>query len=481
MQDLQGKAAKGFAWRGISTVVLFVLNIFITIILMRYILPSDYGIVAKLIIVLSFCNIFVNAGFSQAIVQQETFTKENLSSHFNLILGIGFFISCIVFILSQSIANGFNTPEMVFPLRILAISLFLSSSILVHRASLHRKLKFKSIAIIDFISIVVSGIVAIYLAVKQYGFMAIVCQMFVLSIIQVILYWSMSNFRPIWAYLKKKDILKTSSFSGFLFLSETFNYLSDLLDQFLISLKFEQSILGLYNRSMSLIRSPIKLIPSSFQVVLFPLFSRLQESEKTTLDINQIYYRTSGIIALLFLPPLMLFYFFATPIVLFVLGESWMELIPFAKIISLTGMLYIFNIESSIFLAHGKSKEWMYMNLFDKGLIILSIFIGIQFGLIPLLYALLVSEFISRIIHLIVVQKRFEMNIHQYIKSVGSSLLLTILFVGIIVIAEMNIDPSNGQMIIILALSYFAFILFNYFTRSNQAAKDLRTFTQLLR
>lgn len=473
MQDLQGRAVKGLAWRGTSTILQFVFGILLTLILMRYISPEDYGLIAKLLIVLGLFNICLNLGFSQALVQQEEFNQKNLSSHFWGIMAVASLLSIILFFTSNLISVLYQESRLAFPFKLFSITLITGGSIIVHRSILFRELKFNKIAIIDIVSFIISGIVAIYFAITGYGYQAIVIQLILNNIIQTVFYWFLSAFKPK-IYFDIKHLVNTSSFSLYIFLNALIKFFADLLDQFLISIKFEQSVLGVYNRSVSLVKTGVKIFPSSVETVLFPLFSRLNETEEIESSIESIYYRVSSLMVLIFFPLLILFNLYAFEIVELIIGTEWLELIPYIKIISLTALLYVLNFEGSIFLSKGHSKEWMWLNGIDKFILITAVLVGINFGIIYLLWSILVAELITRILHLVTIYKMFKIDVLFYVKQLLLPFIGVLIYVGIIYFINLKVNPSKLILFLILSSSYLIYLCLNIIAPVNGAAIDLK-------
>jgi len=437
---------------------------------MRILSPDDFGLVAKIIIVLTAFNVFLDLGYSQAIIQQKDSTQKSLSSHFYLGAFIGLILGIILFISSSFISNYFHQPEIQFPLRLFTITLLTGGTVLIHRSILYKEMEFKKIAFIDIFSIIISGVIALYLAWNDWGFMAIVYQMFSNAMIQSILYWIISPFVPI-LYFKIVDIKKTSTFSFFIFLTEGINYLSNMLDQFLTAIYFSNVNLGLYNRSVSLIKNPANIIPSTNEAVLFPLFSKLNQTDSS--NDTEIFIRTSGVIAFLFTPLLFIYYFFAEYFVSFILGSKWIEIIPYTKVMALIAVLLVTKFGGSMLLAKAKTKELFYLNICTKTIIILATIIGIQYGIIPLLWSLLIAECINRILQMIVFNKFLELNIIQYLKQIIPPFILGFLFSSILFLLEPFL-PNSLWIFTILFLGYIAYILLISFFTKTQFSKDFR-------
>ena len=435
---------------------------------MRILPPEEFGIIAKILIVLTFFNVFLDLGYSQAIIQQKETTRASLSSHFYLGTFIGLLLGIILFVSSPFIARYFSTSELELPFKLFSITLFIGGTVLVHRSLLFKEMQFKKLALIDTSSLIITGIIAIYLAKTGFGFKAIVFQLFCNSILQAILYWSLSSFRPVYNF-NYSDIKKTSKFSSYIFFTELINYVGNILDQFLTALYFNNTTLGLYNRSISLIKNTSAIIPSTNEAVLFPLFSKLEQGSNTAQ--NEIYIRTSSMISFIFTPLLFIYFFFAEHFVQIILGQQWLDIIPYTKILSLVAILIVTRFGGSLLMSNEKTKELFYMNFVNKSIIIVAIIISIQFGLIQVLWSIFIAELLIRIFNLFVYKNLLGFNIKKYIQ-----LLLPPLIIGFVVAFSIYLlsllFPTSNWAVVPVLLIYTLYIFVSTFSLNTQYAKD---------
>ena len=444
---------------------------------MRILPPEDFGIIAKILIVLTFFNVFLDLGYSQAIIQQKNPTRRSLSSHFYLGSFIGIILGLILFLSSSFLANYFNSQEIGFPLKLFSITLIIGGTVLVHRTILLKEMQFKKLAIIDIASLTITGILAIYLAISGWGYLAIVIQLFSNSVIQAILYWIISSFRPS-LHFNYSDIKKTSTFSVFVFFSEIINYISNVLDQFLAAIYFNTNTLGLYNRSVSLIKNTASIIPATSSAVLFPLFSKIDSD--TNKDQNEIQIRSTGIISFIFTPLLFIYFFFTEQFVQLILGDNWLDIIPFTKILSLVSILIVTKVGGILLLSKAKTKELFYMNLANKTILIIAILIGIQFGLTQVLWSILIAEVIIRIITLLTIKNLLNFDIKKYIFTLIIPLIIGFILAFILFTLSQYLSLKNWIVIPVIIV-YCIYILFSIVLLKFQYAKDTKMiFTSLL-
>src|SRR5437763_1125433 len=99
-------------------------QLLIQIILARLLLPSDYGIIALIVIFISISQIFVQSGFATALIQKKEVTDSDYSSVFYLTLIAAFLFYLILFLAAPFIAVFYNQPLITSVLRVLGLTLF---------------------------------------------------------------------------------------------------------------------------------------------------------------------------------------------------------------------------------------------------------------------------------------------------------------------------------------------------------------------
>ena len=197
------RTLKGLYWSSIdifsSRLLSFLLLLFIT----RILVPADYGLIAMLTIFMSISQNIVDSGFGAALVQKQDRTDTDYSTafFFNLIVSVAVYF--ILYSFSGFIADFYNQPQLKEIVRIIGLSLIINSLSIVQRAKIMIDLDYRKQAIISFVSIIISGILALLLAYNNYGVWALVGQNLSMAMISALLLWIMSDWRPLFVFSVK--------------------------------------------------------------------------------------------------------------------------------------------------------------------------------------------------------------------------------------------------------------------------------------
>ena len=167
-------AIKGLKWSSIGTTGKALVQVVQISILTRYLPVDIFGLVAMALVVINFTNVFVEMGFTAAILHKQQATNKDFSSlfWFNIIISVLFYF--IIFFSSSSIADFYGELELKLILSILGSNIILLSIGRVNRTILQKNFKFKKIGIIELIASFSGLILSLILAVNNYGIYSII-------------------------------------------------------------------------------------------------------------------------------------------------------------------------------------------------------------------------------------------------------------------------------------------------------------------
>jgi len=333
--DIKRKVIKGLKWsfvdQFLSQIFFFVFSIFMA----RILSPTDFGVVSTVTIFTGFATLFIDMGFSIALVQKKDADDEHYSSVFWLNVIVGLLLYLLFYCIAPVLSFFFNQPQFTILVRVVSVSFIINSLTAVQSCILIKELKFKEKIIFNWISILIGYSVAFYLAFNNYGVWAIVWMTLITAIVNLILLWFSSGWYPKFLFNKNK-INELSTF-GFSVLGETsVNYWSRNFDNFIIARVLGSTQLGLYTRAYSLMLLPLRNISSVITKVMFPAFSKKQDDVPA---IKRYYLLIIKYIALLTFPAMIGLSLVSKEFVLFFFGNAWKGMIPVLSILSIVGAL----------------------------------------------------------------------------------------------------------------------------------------------
>ena len=173
---MKEKVAKGLFWKLLENGGAQGIQFVIAIILARLLSPSEYGVVGIIMIFITIANVFVQNGFSTALVQKKDADQMDFSSVCYFELAAALVLYGILYGAAGQIAAFYGIEELKPIVRVLAVVLFPGAVISVQTAYVSRTLEFKGLFLSTLAASVISGAVSIFLAWRGLGVWAMAGQ-----------------------------------------------------------------------------------------------------------------------------------------------------------------------------------------------------------------------------------------------------------------------------------------------------------------
>ena len=187
--NLKKKTVKGLYWSFLGQFTNYAVQFIVGIVMARMLTPEDYGITAIPAIFMSIALIFIESGFSSALVRKEYLTEHDLTTAFIYSSLVGLTCYLLLFFAAPLIATFYNIPVLIPLIRISALTFLWGPLVTPQNVILQRKLDFKTPARITIINRVISGLLGIYTAYIGYGLWALVITNLSSSLIGLIQTW----------------------------------------------------------------------------------------------------------------------------------------------------------------------------------------------------------------------------------------------------------------------------------------------------
>ena len=277
-ESLKHKAVNGVIWRvaeqGGKQLIYFV----ISVVLARLIMPDQFGMVAMLTVFTAIAGVFIDSGFSTALIRKTERTQADCSTvyWFNIIISVVCYL--ILFACSPLVAKFYEMPQLSAILRVSALGLVIGSVAGVHRTLLQADMDFKALTKFNLLGIIVSGAIGIFMAWLKFEVWALVVQGLALQVISSICVWYKVKWRP--SLIISRDSLK--EFFGFgskMLASSLLDTIYNNIYSIVIGKVYKASDLAFYNRGNSLAQMTSSLPTGILLSVTYPMLCKLQNNE----------------------------------------------------------------------------------------------------------------------------------------------------------------------------------------------------------
>lgn len=399
---LENKVKKSLLWSFLDQFVTQFVFILFSIYLARILAPSVFGTIGLVTVFTNFAIFFIDMGFGMALIQRKELHKDYFSTvfWFNVFVGVALYL--LFFFSAPLISSFYHLPELVMIIRILCLTFIITSISAVQSNILAKELNFKRKVIFNWIATLIGYAVAFYFTYLDYGVWAIVWMNLSTAIVNSLLYWVSSKWRPDFIFHWQK-IKELSGFGLNVLGDTTINYWSRNYDNFIIGKVLGSSDLGIYARAYSLMVLPMKNITAVFSRVLFPAFSKIQNDIPL---IRKQYLKVIKYIAVITFPLMVGMSLVSSEFVLLFFGEKWSKMIPILAMLSLLGTVQsLVALNGLLYNSLGKANIAFRVSIWVNIILIITFTVGVQFGIYGLtLGYLIVGSLVTIPVYIIAIR-----------------------------------------------------------------------------
>jgi O-antigen/teichoic acid export membrane protein len=367
----------GIAWTSVGRAIGQVASFGVTLLLARLLEPADFGLLGMALVLSGFLSLLGELGLGAALVQRGELDERHRSTAFWLSVGSGLVLALLLFAAAPAIAAFYREPRLVPVIRVLSLDFVIAPLRSVQSALLARNMAFKSLAVVEIASVLASSALAVVLALRGYGVWALVGRALAASVLQTLVLWTLSRWRPSLG-VDRQALRELWRFSSHLLGFGVLNYWARKADDLLIGRVLGSAPLGLYSRAYGTMMLPLTEVAGVFGKVMFPVLSRIQADKART---KAIYLRSLAAISLVTFPLMLVLLVAAEPIVLVLYGEKWRGMVPTLQIYCVVGAFQsIGTTVGWIYQSQGRTDLMLRWAVVACSLIVIAIGIGVHLG-----------------------------------------------------------------------------------------------------
>lgn len=452
---LKEKAITGVFWNSISNFASLGIEFIVGIVLARLLTPKEFGLIGTITVVIVLSEVFVNSGFSQAIVRKQDCTQKDYSTafFFNLAIGILFFL--ILLLTAEPISSFFKNAELKPIIQVLGVGLIIRALTLIQSAKLTKRIDFKLQTKISVISSTISGGIAIAFAMYGFGVWSLVIKSLTNKSLASILLWSWNKWKPDFVF-SKKSFKELFGFGSKLLLSGLIGTFLNNINYLLIAKYFTAQELGYFTRAEMFKNLPSQNVSAVVTGVGYPVLATIQDDKvQMKMVFRKMLVNAFFVIVILMAGMAAI----AKALILTLIGEQWLPSVVLLQMLCVLGIMVPLNsMNVNILNVVGRSDLYLKLQLITQVLVIPNIFVGVFFGIKALIVGMIVIGLIGYVIFNYESNKVLNYPIKEQLRDVAPAFLLAI-FMGIIVFSIQLLTNFSPIFTLIIQLSTGATIV----------------------
>ncbi len=456
--SLGNKMFNGMAWSAIERISIQAIQFVLGIILARILTPKEYGIIGILLVFIVVSQVFIDSGFTKALIQKQDRTENDISTvfFFNIIISIVCYI--IIWILAPFVAQFYEIESLSILLRVLALSL-ISNALFTVPATLYTiELDFKTLTKINLIATLLSGGVAIYLAYSGYGVWSLVFQTIIKSFSTLIFMWFFLRWKPKWLF-SKSSIKSLFSFGSKLLASSLLNVIVNNFYSLFIAKFISAKDLGYYTRGTQFSDVIFSTVNAIFDRVLLPGLSSVQNQHDILIKHTRTIIRATA----LFVIPLFLFIaVMSKPIVVYLLTDKWILAVPILQIFCVARLITIISgINVNLLYTIGRTDLALRQQYLKIIVRVVFFIVALNYGIVFIALAELASTAVHFFINTYYPGKIMKYGPLNQLKDLSTIIISSIIMVISVFIITFYLDNDLIKLLVapIVAGSIYYFLI----------------------
>ena len=354
---LKRQVASGLFWVSLAQLAGRGLSFFTTLILAKLLSPSLFGLVGMAGMAIAALQFFQDIGFDAALVYRKDSVEEASHTAFITVILTSLGVYVVAYVTAPWVADFFREPDVVPILRVLALTVPISSFGRVPYILLSRDLNFRRKIFPELAANVIGNLASIGLALSGVGVWSLVWGQLIRSTLMTVLVWFVSPWRPKLQF-EKRLAREMFQYGKHIVSSQTLIFFITNVDNAIVGRYAGQSALGLYQFAYNLSNTPATQINTIFSQVMFPAFSRLS-GESAGQARARYYLTTVRYVSWLTVPLAVGTILFAPAFIYGLYGNAWAAAILPLQILAIYGLVRSIAANmGSIFRAMGK-PQWL--------------------------------------------------------------------------------------------------------------------------
>jgi len=420
-KTLKEKTVNALVWNTFDKTFSQIAYAVVGIILANTLFPEDFGLIGIITVFSAFITVFMDGGFTVVLIQRKNISDRDYNTIFFFNLSVATVLYLLLFSLAPLIAAWFEDARLIPLSRTMFVTVIIQAFGLVQSSILMRNMHMKAFTISNIVPLLISGTIAVVLALNEYGPWALVAQALALATTRSILLWVQNSWRPRLQFDKNSFLSLYSSGKNMLLTSFTGTLFQNLYP-LIIGIWYSIKELGYYTQADRWSRMGYTALGQALGQSLFPALSSIQDDPER---MQRVYGKTNRTAAYLSFPFFLGLIVVATPLFHVLFGTKWDASIPLFQLLLVKGIFFVFTtLMTNYITAQGKTKTVFHFELIKNGVILLAILLTVRISIPALVAGQAVAGLIHYIIALVITSRITHYTIKQQLKDISPYIVI---------------------------------------------------------
>jgi O-antigen/teichoic acid export membrane protein len=348
-------------------------------VLTRLLSRADFGLMAMIVTVVGFAQVYADMGFSGAIIYRQDATRDQLSTLYwtNLVVSFGLFL--VVAASSPFVAAFFHQPGLRRPMLWASLLFLVTPFGQQFQMLLQKDLLFKRLGLIEITSSLLGLAVAVASGIAHQGVYALIWAQLASATAKATLLaaYGWRHWRPCF-HVRFADLKGYIGFGAYQMGERSIYYWAANIDYLLIGRFLGAAPLGLYTIAFQLVVVPVNKLSPVLTRVAFPVFSKRQHDDAA---LRRGYCDLIQLVAFASFPLLIGLAATGPVAVKAIFGAAWLPSVILVRLLVPMGMLMAIGSPSgSLYLAKGRADLGFWYNVVNTAVIVAALYAAVHYG-----------------------------------------------------------------------------------------------------
>ncbi|MBM6993055.1 MAG: lipopolysaccharide biosynthesis protein [Prevotella sp.] len=358
MDSLKEKTAHGLFWGAMNNGAMQLIGLVFGIILGRLLSPSDYGMIAMIVVYSLVATALQNSGFITALTNLDAPTDNDYNSVFWFNVSVGTAMYVILFFCAPLIAAYNHTPALIGLSRYAFLSILFASLSTAQSAYLFKNMMVKQRAKSGIVATLVSSTVGVVMAFMGFSYWALATQTIAYNVINTLLFWHYSPWRPN-LHIDFGPVRRMFRFSCKLLATTITTHVNNNVLNIMLGHYFTSHDTGNYNQAYQWNFKCFSLIQGMVDSVAQPVLVDLRDDPERQVNALRKLVRFTSFLSF---PLLLGFGLVAREFIVLAIGAKWLISAGYIQMLCLSGaVMPLCSLLSSLIISKGRSGTYFWI------------------------------------------------------------------------------------------------------------------------
>ena len=417
------QVATGVAWSTAEKVCSMLLQMVVSIVVARLLVPEDFGVMAILTFFTAVALVVVDSGFSQTLLRKAAPSDDDYKSVFAFNMAVSVALYLLFVAVSPLLARYYNLHIITKIAPVLFLLLPINALGIIQNTKLSREFRFGVLSRINFAASLVAGVVAILVAVYGGGVWALVAQRLTMMATKSMLLWWRGDWRGEGEF-SRSAWREMAPFSFRLMSTDIVSALYNNVAQLFIGKVYSTNTLGFFNQAQKVKDLTVQSAVLSVQTVTYPALAKIKDdAEKFAESFRKVLLINVFVMAPVSVGLLAV----AEPLFRVLLGKKWLPTVPYFEIIALSGVFYpLAMVAYNVLKVHSNGSIIFRLELLKKAIMTAVLALTIPHSTMAIAWGLVAMTVVEFVVNFAATRRYTMLSWWRMMRTLLPSLVVTV-------------------------------------------------------